>query len=56
MGVTPDIDIVQELLTLMGQEALELTISKEQAGAASSSYGHTATDCDADVSSYTSRS
>ena len=30
MGLVPDLDIVQELLTLMGPEALELTISKEQ--------------------------
>ena len=29
MGLVPDLDIVQELLTLMGPEALELTISKE---------------------------
>jgi hypothetical protein len=27
MGLIPDLDIVQELLTLMGPEALELTIS-----------------------------
>ena len=29
MGVIPDQDIVQELLTLMGPEALEVTISKD---------------------------
>jgi|TARA_B110000285_G_C15127523_1_gene621263 hypothetical protein len=29
MGLTPDFDIVQELLSLMGPQALELTISNE---------------------------
>ena len=29
MGLVPDLDIVQEMLSLMGPEALELTVSKE---------------------------
>ena len=62
MGLEPDMDIVNELLTLMGPDALELTINKdhltkENISAASSSFGgYNGTDCDADVSSYTSRS
>ena len=56
MGLTPDIDIVQELLTLMGPQALELTISKETLNKRSMTKSYGTTDCEADVSSYNSRS
>ena len=56
MGLTADIDIVQELLTLMGPQALELTISKEALNKRSMTKSYNSTDCEADVSSYNSKS
>lgn len=55
MGLTPDIDIVQELLTLMGPQALE-PISREALNKRSMTKSYNTTDCEADVSSYNSRS
>jgi len=56
MGLTPDLDIVQELLTLMGPQALELTISKETLNKRIMTKSYNTTDCEADISSYNSRS
>lgn len=56
MGLTPDIDIIQELYTLMGPQALELAVSKETLNKRGMSKHYTSTDCEADVSSYNSRS
>jgi hypothetical protein len=56
MGLTADIDIVQELLTLMGPQALELIISKEALNKRSMTKNYNSTDCEADISSYNSKS
>ena len=63
MGLTPDFDIVQEILSLMGPQALELTISNEAfknrntQNTKNKFYpSSSGTDCDADVSSQYSKS
>jgi hypothetical protein len=55
MGLTPDIDIVQDLLTLMGPQALELKVSKEALNTRVHK-AYASSDCEADVSSYNSKS
>jgi len=60
MGLIPDEDIVLEMLSLMGPEALELTVSLDSISNKTKSTKHVMfvsdTGCDADESSVTSKS
>jgi len=56
MGLLPDQDIVTEMLSLMGPEALELTISKESIESNKKINIYSDGGADADVSSVNSKS